>query len=51
VSEVWYFANVRNRVTIALHEAEDFAFHTQDFAVPGVTFDGGRGALFRLAIE
>jgi GNAT superfamily N-acetyltransferase len=48
--EVWYVANLRNRATIALHERHGFALHTREFEIPGVVFDGGRGALFRLVV-
>jgi len=44
--EVWYFANVRNRATIALHERLGFEFVTNDFHISGVTFNGGHGALY-----
>lgn len=47
--EAWYFANVRNRVSIDLHAKHGFVEVTNDFCVPNVTFDSGRGtgALFR----
>ena len=50
-SEVWYFANARNRATIALHERHGFVLQTYNFTIPGVTLEGGPGALFRLRIE
>jgi RimJ/RimL family protein N-acetyltransferase len=43
---VWYFANARNVASIALHERAGFEEVTRRFEVPGVTFDGGEGALF-----
>jgi ribosomal protein S18 acetylase RimI-like enzyme len=46
-SEVFYFANERNRATIDLHAALGFREMTGDFTFPGVTFLGGRGVLFR----
>ncbi len=49
-NEVWYFANMRNRVTIALHERHGFTLHTHEFSIPGVAFENGQGALFRLSI-
>jgi ribosomal protein S18 acetylase RimI-like enzyme len=49
--EVWYFANSHNRATIALHASLGFALQTRDFDIPGVTFEGGQGALFRLLIK
>lgn len=48
--EVWYFANVRNRATIALHERHGFVLHSRSFRIPGVAFEGGQGALFRLSM-
>lgn len=50
-TEVWYFANARNRATIALHERAGFSLHTDEFTLPGVTFEGGQGALFRLGMD
>lgn len=49
--EVWYFANSSNQATIALHASLGFALQARDFNIPGVTFEGGQGALFRLSIE
>lgn len=49
-NEVWYFANLRNQTTIALHERHGFTFNTHEFKIPDVVFQGGRGALFRLVI-
>jgi len=43
---VYYFVNVRNRASIALHEAFGFREVTRDFHFPNVTFQGGVGALF-----
>jgi GNAT superfamily N-acetyltransferase len=43
----YYFANIRNRVTIELHREFGFAEVTRDFTFPGATFEGGIGALFR----
>lgn len=48
--EVWYFTNAHNLVSIALHERLGFRLHTEEFAIPGVAFEGGRGALFRRAL-
>lgn len=48
--EAFYFANARNRATIDLHAALGFRELTRDFAVPGVTFQGGAGILFRIAL-
>lgn len=49
-TEVWYFVNVRNKASIALHERLGFRLHTRDFRIPGVSFAGGAGALYRLAL-
>jgi ribosomal protein S18 acetylase RimI-like enzyme len=43
----YYVANARNRVSIALHQAFGFEEITRDFSVPGLTFRGGVGILFR----
>lgn len=45
-SRVYCFANARNQASIALHEAAGFTELTRDFAIPGVSFDGGEGILF-----
>lgn len=45
---VHYFANARNRATIALHRNLGFGEVTRDFWFPGVKFDDGIGILFRL---
>ena len=42
----YYFANERNRVTIALHRALGFVELTRDFTHPQVRFEGGAGILF-----
>lgn len=47
---VWYFANEHNRASIALHDRFGFEEHSRDFSVPGVTFTGGEGILFRLQL-
>lgn len=46
--EAWYFANVRNRVSLALHASLGFVEVTRDFSFPGVEFQGGAGVLCRL---
>ncbi|MCL2543604.1 MAG: GNAT family N-acetyltransferase [Nocardioidaceae bacterium] len=48
--DVWCFANISNRPTIALHEQLGFTERTRDFRIPGVTFAGGRGVLLRRAL-
>jgi ribosomal protein S18 acetylase RimI-like enzyme len=49
--EAFYFANERNRATIDLHAALGFSELTRDFTVPGVTFEGGGGILFRIDLR
>lgn len=49
-AEVWYFVNMRNKASIALHERLGFRLHTRDFRIPGVSFVGGAGALYRLSL-
>ena len=49
-SEVYYFASALNRPTIDLHAQLGFQELTTDFQFPGVTFSGGTGHLFRLAL-
>jgi Acetyltransferases len=48
-ASVWYFAAATNPASIALHEPFGFTEVTRDFVVPGVTFRGGEGVLFRRA--
>lgn len=45
-SNVWYFTNVRNAVSTVLHERLGFRLQTHEFTIPGVTFEGGQGALY-----
>lgn len=47
--ESWYFTNVANTASAALHARLGFTFVTHEFVIPGVTFDGGVGSLFRRA--
>ena len=47
----YYFANVRNRVSIEFHHHFGFVELTRDFTYPGVTFEGGVGVLFRADLE
>jgi GNAT superfamily N-acetyltransferase len=49
-NEAWSFANARNVASLALHRRFGFEEVTRDFAVPGVTFGGGEGILFRLRL-
>jgi GNAT superfamily N-acetyltransferase len=46
--EAYYFANARNRASIDLHAQLGFVELTRDFAVPGASFEGGEGILFRV---
>ena len=46
-SEVWYFVNATNRASMDLHAPLGFALVDDDLRVPGLTFVGGRGHLFR----
>ena len=45
---VYYFANARNQVSIALHASVGFVELARDFQYPGVSFEGGKGILYRL---
>ncbi|MET7299101.1 N-acetyltransferase [Embleya sp. NPDC005575] len=47
----WYFTNARNTASLRLHESLGFHEESHDFAVPGVTFTGGRGVLAHLALD
>lgn len=46
-NKAYYFANARNRVSIALHEELGFQELTRDFWYPHTSFEGGIGVLFR----
>ena len=46
----YYFANVRNLVSIEMHRKLGFVERTLDVRIPGVTFTGGVGALFALIL-
>ncbi len=48
--EVFYFANARNRASIALHERFGFERMQGHFELPGVSFEGGEGQLFRAPV-
>ncbi|MFE3200323.1 GNAT family N-acetyltransferase [Embleya sp. NPDC059237] len=50
-AEARYFCNARNRVSIALHARMGFHEETRDFEIPGVTFEGGVGILFRKVLR
>ena len=47
----WYFANERNRVSLALHASLGFIEVTRDFSFPGVGFRGGTGVLCRVDLD
>jgi hypothetical protein len=47
-SEAWYFTDVRNRVSIRLHERAGFETVTDDFWFPTVTDGGGSHLLGRV---
>lgn len=46
--EVFYVASTLNRVSLELHARLGFVELTRDFELPGVSFQGGEGALLRL---
>jgi len=46
-SEVWYFANARNRSSLELHSRLGFTEVTRDFWFPELSFEGGEGVLAR----
>jgi hypothetical protein len=48
--EIWYFVNLLNQASVALHERRGFVLHTTDFDIPGVRFEGGQSALCRLSV-
>jgi hypothetical protein len=48
--EAWYFADVRNRVSIQLHERAGFETVTDDFWFPTVTDGGGSHLLGRVTL-
>jgi ribosomal protein S18 acetylase RimI-like enzyme len=50
-SEVWYFANARNRSSLELHATLGFVEVTRDFWFPDLTFDGGEGVLARVSLD
>ena len=50
-TEAFYFVNEVNRVSIDLHAGFGFEPIAHDIRVPGVTFQGGRGVLYRAAFS
>jgi ribosomal protein S18 acetylase RimI-like enzyme len=49
--EAFYFANARNRATIALHDRFGFTAVTRDFFFPQAAFSGGAGILYRVKLR
>lgn len=49
--EAFYVANETNRASIDLHAALGFQLVARDLAVPGMTFTGGAGLLFRVDLQ
>jgi GNAT superfamily N-acetyltransferase len=49
-SEAWYFADVRNQVSIQLHQRAGFETVTEDFWFPTVTDGGGSHLLGRVTL-
>ncbi|MFI6581795.1 GNAT family N-acetyltransferase [Embleya sp. NPDC050493] len=47
----WYFTNARNTASLRLHESLGFHEESRDFAIPGVSFAGGRGILAHLTLD
>ena len=45
--EAFYFVNAQNRASIDLHARFGFVEVTRDFFMPGASFTGGTGILFR----
>ncbi|MFT3886632.1 MAG: GNAT family N-acetyltransferase [Arachnia sp.] len=50
-TSVYSFANAANLASIALHERAGFREVSREFTVPGVSFAGGVGVLFRAEIQ
>ncbi len=50
-SEAFYFANLRNRASLDLHERLGFTELTTDFWFPGASFEGGLGVLGRIDLS
>ena len=50
-TEAYYFANAQNLASIDLHAKLGFVELTRDFHVPGATFAGGVGILFRVQLK
>jgi hypothetical protein len=49
-TEAWYFSNACNAASIRLHARFAFREVTREFTLPGVTFEGGEGILFRAGL-
>lgn len=50
-NEVFYWTNVRNRTSIALHAEFGFREVRRDFTFPNLRFEGGEGILFRCPLD
>lgn len=50
-AEAYYFANARNKTSIALHARFGFREVTSDFWFPGISFEGHYGILFRASLS
>lgn len=50
-AEAYYFASALNRASIDLHARFGFVEVTRDFFVPGASFTGGVGILFRIDLR
>jgi ribosomal protein S18 acetylase RimI-like enzyme len=48
--DAYYFANARNTASIALHAEFGFREISRRFTLPGATFEGGKGILFRVRL-
>jgi ribosomal protein S18 acetylase RimI-like enzyme len=46
-ADAWFFANARNAASIELHRRVGFEEVSRSFSLPGLTFEGGEGILFR----
>jgi ribosomal protein S18 acetylase RimI-like enzyme len=49
--EAWYYTNVTNAASRALHGSLGFEEVTTDFEYPGMTFEGGVGILCRIDLR
>ncbi len=49
--DAYYFASAQNRVSLALHRPFGFQEVTRDLEIPGISFTGGVGILFRTDLD